>query len=645
MNEYYPHLFESCRIAGVRYRNRILATPTLMCQITADGSPNSRMIGYYEAKARGGAAQVTVGDTPVNDTDAPGNGLYLQLHRKNLPYLSELSRAIRAHGAVASIELNHSGSGCWSGAESTQTPIGPSAQTREDGMVVREMEQEDIVRIVNDFARSAAFARDAGFNAITIHGGHGWLLGQFLSPLTNHRSDAFGGSLENRARFPLMVIDAVRDAVGKQFPIEFRMSGDELIEGGLTLAESTKFAQMLDGRVDLLHVSAGLDTQAEQETLTHPGITLPHGANVKYAAAIKKVLKQTPVVTVGAISSPEMAEEILARGDADFIGVCRALIADPDLPEKARTGRAEEIRPCLRCMDCLAVMEEREHFSCSVNPCAGREVQVGAIARKITKPQRVLVIGGGPGGMTAAVTASKRGHIVTLAEQDDHLGGLLRLADSDPLKEDLQNYRDYLIRCVRRSEICVRTGTRITPEDLHGYDSVIIAIGSELYLPPIPGIHSQKVCTPDTLAEREIRSGDSVVVLGGGPVGCEYALGIARKGVDVTVVEMQNTIAPTANHISRTSLLMGFRSEGVRTLTETRCIGIESDGALVSCKGETYKLPADLILCALGTRSRYEEAETLFAAHNHAVLIGDCITPRRVADAVREGFTTALDLI
>ena len=344
MNAYYPHLFETFSVKGLTFRNRLFSAPNMICQMDENGYPMPDMIAYYAEKARGGAAVVTLGDTPVDREHAASNprSFCLDYNKPNavLPYLSEIAMAIHEGGAIASHELNHAGMYASPAANNGGEPIGPVDFYRDwDGVQVRAMTEKDMDEVAEHFACCAELLKKAGYDMCLIHGGHGWLLDQFLSPHYNKRTDEYGGSLENRAKFPLMVIDRVRERVGDKFLIEYRLSGCEELEDGLMIEEAVEFAKMIDGKVDFIHVSAGLDPEEPQAVHTHPTMFLPHGVNVKYAAAVKAAGVKTPVVTIGAINTPELAEQVLAEGKADIVAMARTLIADPHFPEKAAQGR------------------------------------------------------------------------------------------------------------------------------------------------------------------------------------------------------------------------------------------------------------------------------------------------------------------
>ncbi|MBQ3282530.1 MAG: FAD-binding protein, partial [Atopobiaceae bacterium] len=452
MGRQYPHLFSPLRVGSLTLRNRIMASPISLFDLapTSEHRHSPEDVLFYRLRAAGGASVVTVGDSivhPSGNTEGKNDDKVNIYLRKSVPYLRDVTDAIHRHGAWANIELNHDG---LRAAFPGHDAWGVSAYVRPDnGGRVLEMDEDMIEQVVEGFGTSAANARDAGFDMVMVHAGHGWLLGQFLSPYWNHRRDRFGGSLENRARLALMVVESIRRHCGLGFPIEVRMSGDEgMPEGltGITIDEGIEFARMLDGLVDLIHVSAGNNNFDSSEMVTHPSMFVPHGVNTRYARAIKPHVK-TPVATVGALSDPQMMEELVASGAADLVAVGRALIADPELPDKARVGRDEDIRPCLRCWRCLGDACVTGALRCSVNPEIGH-LDGHFRPEPAPVPRHVLVAGGGPAGMQAALTAASRGHRVTLCEREGELGGTIRYCEGIDFKADLWAYREYLVRQV-----------------------------------------------------------------------------------------------------------------------------------------------------------------------------------------------------
>jgi len=647
MNTYYPNLFQPIEIRNIRFKNRIISSPNFIPYVTADHYPDAEFIRYYEDKAKGGAAAVTVPGGACLDVDKVGGfgPTFIRLDDHSTTRMVELADAIKNHGAVATFQLAHAGLVAPEGYDGG-TPMGPSAVTRWDGVEVREMTVADMNVYADSFARGAALLKKCGFDMVQIHGGHGWMQSQFLAPEFNKRTDEYGGSLENRARFPIMIIDRIREAIGDDMLIEYRVSGDEFEKEGYTLEDGVAFCKLIQDKVDILHVSAGRDCTDNGSVITQPTIFLKNGCNVYLAEAVKKAV-HIPVLTVGAITTPELAEEIIAEGRADFVAIARGIIADPEFPNKARLGRGDEITPCLRCLNCLTGEHMRNAFHCSVNPSTGHATRFDRYAGKSSNPQRVVVAGGGVAGLKAAITAAERGHSVTLLEKSGSLGGILGFTDHEELKVDLRRYKEYIVNRARKLPIDIRLWTEATPGSVAALrpDALIVAIGSLPAAPPIPGLLEHASHVLDFYSEGDSPTGERVVMLGGGLAGCECAVDLAQRGHRLTIVEMQEALAPDANWMQRQGMLVPIEEYGIEVLTSTICTAVEQGRVKVrTAEGGERVLEADAVLYALGMKSESVKAAALQDSAPTVINVGDCVRPRQVEQAVYEAYFAAVDL-
>lgn len=648
MKRDYPNLCKPLKIGRLTLRNRMCSAPLGATDVDAQGTPGPRTLGFYEARAKGGAAIVTVSELVVHPETDGSQMLHLSLKTPGqLGAFTYVADAIKRHGALASIELSHSGqyAGTYMVDKKKKGDLhqfGPSDGVRPDGIPVKALTKEQIASIVAAYAEAAGLAKRAGFDMCMVHAGHGWLINQFLSPYFNHRTDEYGGSLENRVRFAREILTAVRAEVGPGFPIELRMSGSELFDGGYDLDEGCRIAHALEDLVDIIHVSAG--SYQFGFSITHPSMFREHGCNVYLAEEIKKHVS-VPVATIGGLSDPDQMEEIIASGKADLVVMGRALLADPELPNKVMANEGDDIVRCMRCFVCMAERPVTQTRRCALNPRIGRELEGLDIVPAVRK-RKVLVVGGGIAGMVAARTAALRGHDVTLCEANGTLGGILRTEAALPFKQDMYHLG------VTYAHLCEKAGADIrlnTPVDAafadeFGADACIVAVGSEAMTLPVPVSDDAVVRSIDELYLEGAPVGEEVVIVGGGLTGCECALLMAGKGKKVHLVEMRGGLAIDANIRHRPILLAQIEEAGVDVALNACAQAVTADGVTVAQDGAERLIAGDTVVCAIGQRSRTAAADALRDAAPFVRIIGDAKRPSNITNAVYEGFHAALDI-
>ena len=645
----FRKLFEPTRIRRMELKNRLVMPPMGTNMGTLDGHVTEETRCYYKERARGGVGLVIVETTCV---DAPvGKTTAYQLaidDDKFIPGLSQLAETIHQYGARAVSQLQHAGRGAKSSITGIQ-PVAPSPVPMPYGTIVayegelpRELTVGEIKELVRKFAQGAQRAKRAGFDGVEIHSTGYYLIAQFLSSTANIRQDEYGGNLRNRARFLLEIIRAVRDVVGEDYPLLCKISVIEFGPGaGITLEEGQQFAQMAEeAGADALEIGGmgwGISPHLPPTTAERPGVILP------IVEEIKKVVK-IPLI-VASRMTPELAEEVLQEGKADFVAIGKGLIADPELPSKAASGRVEEIRPCIGCLRCIDNQTVKgQGIMCSVNAAAGKEGQFAEI-KLAERSKRVFVVGGGPAGMEVARVAALRGHHVTLYEKQAKLGGQLLQAIVPPHKDNLTDFIDYLTTQMARRGVNIKLGVEVTRGLIAEAkpDVVVLATGVTTAVPRISGIDRANVVSAKEVLNGA-KVGDTIAIVGGGLVGCETAEYLAQQGKKVTILEMLDEVAGRMPLALRNLLLARLADKGVMVLTGIQCREVTGGGLVITTKeGEEKTITADNVVLASGDKSNRVLLEDLRGTVP-IYPIGDCVEPRGIAEAVADGFSVGLAL-
>lgn len=644
--EKFAALLSPVKIGRLEVKNRIVMPAMGTHYLEYDGSVNQRFIAYMRARAKGGTGLIITEAAYVHPSGklSPRE---LGIHRDELvPGLKNLVDAVHRDGAKICIQLGHAGRQTYH-ALTEQPLLAPSAipcPLCKD--MPLEMTQTDIDGIVEAFGEAARRSKEAGFDAVEVHGAHGYLLNQFLSSYSNKRNDEYGGSLENRARLPLAVVRKIKSVTGPDYPVIYRMSAAEFVADGLPIEDIMAFSVMLvKNGIDAIHVSGGV---YESAAMTIGPACIPQGVYADLAFAVRSAIgAAVPVIVVHRIKDPEMAAGIIASGKADMVSMGRALLADESLPEKVAQGRTGEIRKCIACnQGCIDRYLAGEGITCLGNALTGREMDFDLSARAPVS-KKIVVIGGGPAGLETARVAALRGHKVVLFEKSPQLGGQMKIAAVPPFKAEVNDLTEFLISRVRALGVEIKLSEEITESRLKEIspDAVVLATGSKPIVPPIKGIGRKGVFTANDVLTGAAEPQGNVAVVGGGMVGCETAEFLADKGLQVTIIEMLEEIAPDMGMINKAMLLMRIYPKGVKVSTGTIVKEITDNGMIVERMGNTETLSGvDTIVLATGSRPDDALKDMLEKMNIPFRKIGDCAKAGKIIDAVHEGFVYAYSL-
>jgi 2,4-dienoyl-CoA reductase-like NADH-dependent reductase (Old Yellow Enzyme family)/thioredoxin reductase len=643
----FERLFASFVIKGVSFRNRIVLAAMNTNFAETDGSVSERFIRYYVERGIGGAGTLIVSSAYIDRSARKRIGSLLLDEDFFIPKLRKFTDAVHATGAKIFQQLNHNGRLLTSSKDLktavTGGAVGPSPVPHlATGEVPHALTRGEIKDLVEKFGQAARRAKEAGFDGVELHGSHGYLINQFYSLYSNRRTDEYGGSLENRMRFPLEVYRRARELTGDDFIIGYRLNVRELAPVETPHEDVLTLSKRLEREgVDLLHFSGGnSETPATALWVTPPG-SVPQGCYADLAGSIKAHIK-VPVIAVGRITTPEVAERILREGKADLIALGRALIADPYWPEKALRGESEKIRRCIGCnQGCMEQLTQEKGITCIYNPEVGREGEISTAPKK----KKVWVVGGGPGGMEAAVVAASRGHRVDLFEKRGELGGQSLLAAAPPGKEEFKAVADFLMGELKRHRVLTHLHVEMTAEKVaeEKPEVVILATGSVPLIPELTGVRGENVITAWEALEGK-GTGQKVVVVGGGLVGVETALFLAAQGKGVTLIEMLDEVGQDAGSLNRARLKEELGRSRIEVRCKTRLLSVNKKGVTVQCETGEAALDAQSVILAVGARPENFLSPKLKGKVPELYAIGDCVSPRKMLEAIQEAYEIAVKI-
>ena len=639
----YEKLFERGKIGNLTLKNRVVMPAIGVNLANSKGEATDVMTKYYEERAKGGVGLIITEIARIDDEYGVGTPNQLSVTEgRHIPHLERMIETIQKHGTKVFVQLHHPGRETRSDLIDGKQIVAPSAiMCKVTQEMPRALTTEECEGLVKKFIKGAIISKTAGADGVELHVAHGYLLNQFVSPYSNMRTDKYGGSFQNRLRIVAEIVTGIKHMCGPDFPISVRISADEFVEGGLKLPDSIKIARTLESYgVDVINVSSG--TYESATTIIEPG-SYPQGWKKHLATEIRKNIK-IPVIAVNNIKDPESAEQLLQDGACDFVGVARGHLADADWVNKAKAGKSDEIRKCIGCLNCFAELNQGRHMKCAVNARVGREIEFTNPA-KDGEGKTVVIVGGGPAGMQAALLLDQRGFNTILFDEREKLGGTLNVADKAPIKDKVYAMNNGMIREIEASGVDIRMNTKATVDMVKQLnpDGVFVAVGATPTVPPIPGIQGKNVMIAEDVLTGKVAPVGKVAVIGSGLTGLETAELLADKGHPITLIEMQKNIGPGINRSILVDLMMRFQKHEPMIIPNHRLMGISEKGITImnQMNNQTKQIEADTVVLALGVTPRQAMVNEFLDAFENIRVIGDAQKAGRIQEAIKEGYSQA----